>query len=55
MTVSQETYVRIESSSSRIGQLAIIDALVLGLMLRDPAQAFEYIQRTREAIVPKRY
>lgn len=53
--VSQETYVRIESSSSRIGDLAIVDALVLGLMLRDPAQAFEYIQRTREAIVPKRY
>lgn len=54
-TVSEETYVRIESSSSRIGKLAIIDALVLGLMLRDTARAFEYIQRTREAIVPKRY
>ncbi len=54
-TVSQETYVRTESSSSRIGQLAIIDALVLGLMLREPARAFECIQRTRQAIVPKRY
>lgn len=54
-TRSYETLYRTESTSSRIAQLSIIDALFIGVCLRDPEKAVHNIQRTREVIVPKRF
>jgi len=54
-TSSWETLYRMESTSSRIAQLAIIDTLFIGVCLRDPDTAVRNILLTREAIVPKRY
>lgn len=54
-TCSNETFYRIESTSSRISQLSIIDTLFIGLALRQLDTTIDHIQRTREAIVPKRY
>lgn len=54
-TSSNETFSRIESTSSRIAQLSIIDVLFIGMSLRQVDRAIENIRLTREAIVPKRY
>ncbi|NLW56642.1 MAG: MurR/RpiR family transcriptional regulator [Firmicutes bacterium] len=54
-TCSNETFYRTESTSSRIAQLSIIDTLFIVLSLRQLEQALDNLQRTREAIVPKRY
>ncbi|MGB4338451.1 MAG: SIS domain-containing protein, partial [Bacillota bacterium] len=54
-TSSYETLYRMESTSSRIAQLAIIDALFIGVCLRDPERAVRNIVATREAIAPKRF
>jgi DNA-binding MurR/RpiR family transcriptional regulator len=54
-TASNETFYRTESTSSRIAQLSIIDALFIGVSLRDPEKAIENIQLTREAIASKRF
>lgn len=54
-TCSNETFYRTESSSSRIAQLSIIDTLFIGLSLRRLEQAIDNLQRTREAIAPKRF
>jgi DNA-binding MurR/RpiR family transcriptional regulator len=54
-TSSYETLYRMESTSSRIAQLAIIDALFIGVCLRDPEKAVHNILATREAIAPKRF
>lgn len=54
-TSSHETLYRMESTSSRIAQLAIIDALFIGVCLRDPERAVRNIVATREAIAPKRF
>ncbi len=54
-TSSYETLYRMESTSSRIAQLAIIDALFIGVCLRDPEKAVKNIRLTREVIAPKRF
>lgn len=54
-TSSCETLYRMESTSSRIAQLVIIDALFIGICLRDPESAVHNIRVTREAIAPKRF
>ncbi len=54
-TCSNETFYRTESTSSRIAQLSIIDTLFIVLSLRHLEKALDNLQRTREAIVPKRY
>ncbi|NMB25267.1 MAG: MurR/RpiR family transcriptional regulator [Firmicutes bacterium] len=54
-TQSYETLYRMESTSSRIAQLAIVDALFIGVCLRDPEQAVQNIRLTREVIAPKRF
>ena len=54
-TSSYETLYRMESTSSRIAQLAIIDALFIGVCLRDPDKAVNNIRLTREVIAPKRF
>lgn len=54
-TQSYETLYRMESTSSRIAQLAIIDALFIGVCLRDPERAVQNIRLTREVIAPKRF
>ncbi len=54
-TSSYETLYRMESTSSRIAQLAIIDALFIGVCLCDPELAVRNIRVTREAIAPKRF
>lgn len=54
-TCSKETFYRIESVSSRIAQLSIVDSLFTGVALRNLGQTIDNIQRTREAIVPKRF
>ncbi|HAV20527.1 MAG TPA: RpiR family transcriptional regulator [Firmicutes bacterium] len=54
-TASNETFYRTESTSSRIAQLSIIDALFIGVSLRDPEKAIKNIQLTREAIASKRF
>ncbi len=52
---SSETLYRIESASSRIAQLTIIDALFVGVCLCEPEKAINNIKVTREVIVPKRF
>ncbi len=54
-TCSNETMYRIEGISSRVAQLSIIDALFIGVSLRDFNRVADNIKKTREAIVPKRY
>jgi RpiR family carbohydrate utilization transcriptional regulator len=54
-TASNETFYRTESTSSRIAQLSIIDALFIGVSLRNPQKAIDNIQSTREAITTKRF
>lgn len=54
-TCSNETLYRTESSSSRIAQLSIIDALQIGISLLDLEASVDKLRRTREAIVPKRF
>ncbi|OPZ64999.1 MAG: putative HTH-type transcriptional regulator YbbH [Firmicutes bacterium ADurb.Bin506] len=54
-TSSYETLYRMESTSSRIAQLVIVDALFIGICLRDPERAVQNIRVTREAIAPKRF
>lgn len=54
-TCSNETFYRIESTSSRIAQLSIVDTLFIGLALRRLDATIDHLRRTREAIVPKRY
>ncbi len=54
-TYAYETLYRMESTSSRIVQLAIIDALFIGVCLCDSEGAVKNIQATRNAIVPKRF
>lgn len=54
-TSSYETLYRMESTSSRIAQLAIIDTLFIGVCLRNPEFAVRNILATREAIAPKRF
>lgn len=52
---SEETFYRTESTSARIAQLSIIDALYIGVALRRLDKTIENLQLTREAIVPKRF
>ncbi len=54
-TSAYETLYRMESTSSRIAQLTIIDALFIGVCLCDPDKAVENIRLTREVIAPKRF
>ncbi|OQB46935.1 MAG: putative HTH-type transcriptional regulator YbbH [Firmicutes bacterium ADurb.Bin153] len=54
-TSSYETLYRMESTSSRVAQLTIIDTLFIGVCLKDPAKAVKNILATREAIAPKRF
>ncbi len=52
---SEETFYRTESTSARIAQLSIIDALYIGVALRRLDKTIENLKLTREAIVPKRF
>jgi len=52
---SLETFYRTESTSARIAQLSIIDVLYIGVSLKNLEKTIENLQRTREAIVPKRF
>lgn len=52
---SEETFYRTESTSARIAQLSIIDALYIGVSLRRLEKTIENLRLTREAIVPKRF
>jgi RpiR family carbohydrate utilization transcriptional regulator len=54
-TCSTETLYRIEGISSRVAQLSIIDALFIGISMRNLEKVAYNIRRTREAIVPKRF
>lgn len=54
-TSAYETLYRMESTSSRIAQLTIIDALFIGVCLCDPDRAVDNIRLTREVIAPKRF
>lgn len=54
-TSSYETLYRMESTSSRIAQLAIIDTLFIGVCLLNPDAAVRNILATRKAIAPKRF
>lgn len=52
---SEETFYRTESTSARIAQLSIIDALYIGVALRRLDETIENLKLTREAIVSKRF
>ncbi len=54
-TMARETSFRTEAMTSRIAQLAIVDALVAGLALRRYATSVETIQRTFEVLAIKRF
>jgi DNA-binding MurR/RpiR family transcriptional regulator len=54
-TVARETKFRTEAMTSRIAQLAIVDALVTGLALRRHDAAIETIQHTFEVLSEKRF
>ena len=54
-TLSYETLYRMESASSRIAQLAMVDALFIGVCLADPEKAVHNIQLTREVVAAKRF
>lgn len=54
-TSARETRFRSEAMSSRISQLALIDALVVGVSLRRQEQALTSLQQIRQAIANKRF
>jgi DNA-binding MurR/RpiR family transcriptional regulator len=54
-TMARETKFRTEAMTSRIAQLAIVDALVAALALRRHDQAVEAIQHTFEVLAEKRF
>jgi DNA-binding MurR/RpiR family transcriptional regulator len=54
-TAAKTTAFRSDASSSRIGQLTIIDTLYVGLALADHDRSTKMIARTREATANKRY
>nr|WP_201261727.1 MurR/RpiR family transcriptional regulator [Moorella sp. Hama-1] len=54
-TSARETRFRSEAMSSRISQLAIIDALVVGVSLRRQEEALTSLQQIRRAIANKRF
>lgn len=54
-TVARETSFRTEAMTSRIAQLAIVDALVAGLALSRYEESVATIQRTFEVLSIKRY
>ncbi|MEI5907569.1 MurR/RpiR family transcriptional regulator [Bacillus spongiae] len=53
-TLSAETDYRSEALASRIGQLSIVDALYVNLMMRQKEVAKESLQKMREAISVKK-
>lgn len=54
-TMARETKFRTEAMTSRIAQLAIVDALVAALALRRHDQAVESIRQTFEVLAEKRF
>lgn len=54
-TAAKETAFRSDAMSSRIAQLSIIDAIYVGVALRDYDRSTKTIARTREATAKKRY
>lgn len=54
-TISKETAFKSYAMSSRIAELAIIDALVMGVAFRYYEESFKNIQKTRDATLPKKY
>lgn len=54
-TVARETAFRTEAMTSRIAQLAVIDALVASLAMSDYDNAVDVIHRTFEVLSAKRY
>ena len=54
-TMARETQFRTEAMTSRIAQLAVVDALIAGLALRDYEGAAATIRRTSEVLSIKRY
>lgn len=54
-TSARETRFRSEAMSSRISQLAIIDALVVGVSLKRQQEALASLQKIRQAIANKRF
>lgn len=54
-TISKETAFKSYAMSSRIAELAIIDALVMGVAFKNYEESFKNIQKTRDATLPKKY
>jgi DNA-binding MurR/RpiR family transcriptional regulator len=54
-TMARETQFRTEAMASRIAQLAIVDALIACLALKDYEKSVETIQRTFDVLSTKRY
>ncbi|MCP1676685.1 DNA-binding MurR/RpiR family transcriptional regulator [Natronocella acetinitrilica] len=54
-TMARETQFRTEAMTSRIAQLAVVDALIAALALRDYEGAADTIRRTSEVLSIKRY
>ncbi|MDI3500341.1 MAG: hypothetical protein PWP07_1505 [Epulopiscium sp.] len=54
-TISKETAFKSYAMSSRIAELAIIDALVMGVAFKHYEESFKNIQKTRDATLPKKY
>lgn len=53
-TLARETHFRSEAMTSRIAQLAIVDALIAGLALSDYTRSVNAIKRTFEVLASKR-
>lgn len=54
-TMARETQFRTEAMTSRIAQLAVVDALIASLALRDYESAVDTIRKTSEVLSIKRY
>jgi DNA-binding MurR/RpiR family transcriptional regulator len=54
-TISKETAFKSYAMSSRIAELAIIDALVMGVAFRHYEESLKNIQKTRDATLSKKY
>lgn len=54
-TMARETQFRTEAMTSRIAQLAVVDALIAALALRDYERSADTIRRTSEVLSIKRY
>lgn len=54
-TAARETALRSDAMTSRIAQLSILDVLYVGVALKRYEASLQSIERTKEALVEKKY